>query len=213
MSEPQQHFFTTDPTVTSARQTIDMALSDLTVKLDTDTGVFSAARLDHGTRILLDHAPKPPQSGNILDLGCGYGPIAIAVALRAPGATVWAVDVNNRALGLTRENAARASLTNVKAVRPEEMPEDVRFDAIYSNPPIHIGKGPLHDLLLKWLARLAPDGVAYQVVQKNLGSDSLTKWLKENGYPTERLTSQAGYRVLCTTSSGEDPSTRKTTEE
>lgn len=141
----------------------------------------------------------PPQSGNILDLGCGYGPIAVAVALRAPRAKVWAVDVNNRALGLTRDNAARAGLANITAVRPEEMPEGVNFDAIYSNPPIHIGKAALHRLLLEWLPRLTPDGVAYQVVQKNLGSDSLAKWLNENGYPTERLTSQVGYRILRTT--------------
>lgn len=176
-----------------------MVLGDVSAKLDTDAGVFSADRLDRGTRILLDHAPMPPQSGNILDLGCGYGPIAVAVALRAPRAKVWAVDVNNRALGLTRDNAARAGLANITAVRPEEMPEGVNFDAIYSNPPIHIGKAALHRLLLEWLPRLTPDGVAYQVVQKNLGSDSLAKWLNENGYPTERLTSQVGYRILRTT--------------
>lgn len=199
MSDSQQHFFTADPEVASARQTINMVLGDVSAKLDTDAGVFSADRLDRGTRILLDHAPMPPQSGNILDLGCGYGPIAVAVALRAPRAKVWAVDVNNRALGLTRDNAARAGLANITAVRPEEMPEGVSFDAIYSNPPIHIGKAALHRLLLEWLPRLTPDGVAYQVVQKNLGSDSLAKWLNENGYPTERLTSQVGYRILRTT--------------
>lgn len=209
MSDSQQHFFTADPEVASARQTINMMLGDVSAKLDTDTGVFSADRLDRGTRILLDHAPMPPQSGNILDLGCGYGPIAVAVALRAPQAKVWAVDVNNRALGLTRDNAARAGLTNITAVRPEGMPEDVRFDAIYSNPPIHIGKAALHQLLTEWLPRLTPSGVAYQVVQKNLGSDSLAKWLNENGYPTERLASQVGYRILRTTLPDTGPSTEQ----
>lgn len=209
MSDSQQHFFTADPEVASARQTINMVLGDVSAKLDTDAGVFSADRLDRGTRILLDHAPMPPQSGNILDLGCGYGPIAVAVALRAPRAKVWAVDVNNRALGLTRDNAARAGLANITAVRPEEMPEGVNFDAIYSNPPIHIGKAALHRLLLEWLPRLTPDGVAYQVVQKNLGSDSLAKWLNENGYPTERLTSQVGYRILRTTLAKFDSSTEQ----
>ena len=196
MSDPQQHFFTADPEVTSARRTITMALADLSVELDTDSGVFAADRLDRGTRILLDHAPTPPQSGDILDLGCGYGPISVAVASRSHHAQVWAVDVNNRALGLTRDNAARVGLTNITATRPEEVPDEVRFAAIYSNPPIHIGKAALHDVLLRWLPRLDADGAAYLVVQKNLGSDSLTKWLTEQGYPTERLTSQVGYRIL-----------------
>lgn len=196
MSDPQQHFFTDDPEVTSARRTITMTLTDLSVELDTDSGVFSSDRLDRGTRILLEHAPRPPKSGDILDLGCGYGPIAVALASRSRGAHVWAVDVNNRALGLARDNAARAGLSNVTVARPEGVPDEVRFAAVYSNPPIHIGKPALHELLLTWLPRLDDNGAAYLVVQKNLGSDSLAKWLNEQGFPTERLTSQVGYRIL-----------------
>jgi 16S rRNA (guanine1207-N2)-methyltransferase len=196
LSEPQQHFFTADPAVASARQTITMALRDVSARLDTDAGVFAAGHLDRGTRVLLERAPMPPESGDVLDLGCGYGPIAIACALRRPRVHVWAVDVNNRALELTRDNAARAELANVTAARPEAVPETVRFAAIYSNPPIHVGKAALHELLLAWLPRLVPDGAAYLVVQKNLGSDSLAKWLDGEGFPTERLTSVAGYRIL-----------------
>jgi len=207
LSESQQHFFTADPEVASARQTINMVLADLSVKLDTDSGVFSSDRLDRGTRILLEHAPKPPVSGQILDLGTGYGPIAIATAMRSRQAHVWAVDINNRALGLTRENAARAGVTNITAARPEEVPEDIQFAAIYSNPPIHVGKAALHELLLMWLPRLAPNGAAYMVVQKNLGSDSLAKWLNTQGYPTERLASEVGYRILRTTPPSQESST------
>jgi 16S rRNA G1207 methylase RsmC len=195
----QQHFFTADPKVASARQTITMALADVSARLDTDAGVFATGRLDRGTRILLEHTPPPPDSGEILDLGCGYGPIAITCALRSRPAHIWAVDVNNRALGLTRDNAARNGLDNVTAVHPDEVPDPIRFAALYSNPPIHIGKPALHELLLRWLPRLTTDGSAYLVVQKNLGSDSLAKWLDAEGFPTERQTSVAGYRILHTT--------------
>jgi 16S rRNA G1207 methylase RsmC len=192
----QQHFFTADPAVPSNRRSVTLALKDLTVKLDTDSGVFSADRVDRGTEILLESVPEAPASGELLDLGCGYGPIAVALAVRRPRARVWAVDVNNRALDLTRDNAARAGLTNVTTVRPEQVPEDLEFRAIYSNPPIHVGKAALHELLLTWLPRLAPGGAAYLVVQKNLGSDSLATWLRAQGYPTSRLTSHLGYRIL-----------------
>jgi 16S rRNA (guanine1207-N2)-methyltransferase len=198
VSEPHQHFFTAEPKVANSRQTITMVLADLSVRLDTDSGVFSHGRIDRGTRILLEHATMPPKSGDILDLGCGYGPVAVAMAMRSRLAHVWAVDVNNRAIGLTVANATRACLSNVTVARPDGVPETTRFSAIYSNPPIHIGKVALHELLLTWLPRLTADGVACLVVHKHLGSDSLAKWLNEQGFPTERITSQVGYRILRT---------------
>jgi 16S rRNA G1207 methylase RsmC len=76
------------------------------------------------------------------------------------------------------------------------VPAEVRFDEIWSNPPIRIGKEPLHALLLTWLPRLAPGGRAVLVVGKNLGADSLQRWLGEQGYPTTRLASAKGFRVL-----------------
>ncbi len=132
----------------------------------------------------------------VLDLGCGYGPIALTLARRAPEARVWAVDVNERALELVRENAAGAEAPNVIAVAPGEVPEDVGFAAIYSNPPVRVGKAALHELLLRWLSRLMDGGAAYLVVQKHLGSDSLARWLAESGYAVERLGSRMAYRLL-----------------
>ena len=163
--------------------------------LETDAGVFSAGRVDPGTRVLLAEAPAPP-AGDLLDLGCGYGPIALALALLAPAARVWAVDVNERALELTRHNARSAGAGNVAACRPEEVPADLEFAAIYSNPPVRVGKPALHELLLTWLGRLRPDGAAYLVVQSHLGSDSLARWLRDQGYDVSRLASKNAYRVL-----------------
>jgi len=171
-------------------------LGELALELQADRGVFGSRAVDLGTLALLREAPAPPSTGDILDLGSGYGPIAIALAKQAPRAHVWAVEVNERALELTRANARAAGALNVTAGRPDEVPPDVRFAAIYSNPPVRIGKLPLHALLQQWLARLEPGGYAYLVVQRNLGSDSLASWLASEGHEVQRLKSKKGYRVL-----------------
>ena len=171
-------------------------LPDLSLPLQVDRGVFSAGGVDAGTKVLLLEAPEPPPAGDLLDLGCGYGPIAVTLATRSPGATVWAVDVNERALDLTRANAAAAGLDNVRVATPDAVPRDVRFSAIWSNPPVRVGKAVLHDLLVTWLARLTPQGRALLVVQKHLGSDSLHRWLEQQGWHVDRLTSRMAYRVL-----------------
>jgi 16S rRNA (guanine1207-N2)-methyltransferase len=194
--QPPSHYFRPTEGLGSRRQTVRLALADQTLELSTDRGVFSAGRVDPGTGLLLSRAPAPPQEGSILDLGCGYGPVAIAVAKRAAGARVWAIDVNERALELTRANALALGVENVTALKPDEVPAELLFDAIYSNPPIRIGKQQLHEILLHWLGRLTPDGRAYLVVQKHLGSDSLARWLDESGFPTERLATKSAYRVL-----------------
>ncbi|MFI2607346.1 class I SAM-dependent methyltransferase [Kitasatospora sp. NPDC018619] len=190
------HYFTGAPEVASDRRPITVSLPDLTLELTTDTGVFSRSRLDPCTRILLEHAPQPRVRGPILDIGCGYGPIALTWASRRKRLPVWAVDVNERALELVRLNAEALGLGNVRAALPDDVPEDVRFATIYSNPPIRIGKAALRRLLTHWLDRLTPDGSAFLVVQKHLGSDSLQKWLNEQGYPTSRVTSVNGVRIL-----------------
>ena len=186
------HYFDESPGAPSAEATI--VVDGLSLR--TDRGVFSHGRLDAGTALLLRAAPPPPASGELLDLGCGYGAVALSLARRAPVARVWAVDVNERARALCAANAAANGVDNVTVVAPDDVPEDVRFDAIWSNPPIRIGKDLLRDLLTRWLDCLAPDGRAVLVVQKHLGADSLHRWLTEQGWPTTRLASAKGYRLL-----------------
>jgi 16S rRNA (guanine1207-N2)-methyltransferase len=190
------HYFDAEPAVASRPATVELALPDGTVRLRTDRGVFSGRRVDPGTVVLLRQAPAPPASGHLLDLGCGYGPIAVTLARRAPNAIVWAVDINQRALELVRENAAALGLGNVRAVTPDAVPGSVELAGMWSNPPIRIGKEALHQLLLDWLGRLAPEARAWLVVQKHLGSDSLATWLGRQGHPTVRLASRNAYRVL-----------------
>ncbi|MFC4591546.1 class I SAM-dependent methyltransferase [Sphaerisporangium corydalis] len=196
MTSKGAHYFEERPGAAARPGTVDVVLPDLHLRLATDSGVFSPDRLDPGTRILLESVPAPPQRGDLLDLGCGYGPVALTMASRAPEATVWAIDVNRRSVELTERNARSAGLDKVRSIHADEVPPDVRFSVIWSNPAIRIGKPALHAMLTRWLDRLAGDGAAYLVVQKHLGSDSLQRWLGDNGWDTTRVASRSAYRVL-----------------
>jgi len=191
-----QQYFTEHPAARRRPGSVHVVARDLHLELATDSGMFSPSRLDPGTRLLLDAAPRPPAGGDLLDLGSGYGPLALVLAARAPGARVWAVDVNARALELCAANAARAGLANVRCVTPDDPALPEAFGLIWSNPPIRIGKPALHALLAAWLGRLQPGAAAYLVVQRNLGSDSLQRWLEGAGWPAERFAARSGYRVL-----------------
>lgn len=190
-------YFDAEPTAASNPRSIELVLPDVFLTLGTDSGVFSNQKVDAGTRYLLQtHPPIPESTGRILDLGCGYGPIALTAARRASDAEVWGVDVNSRALDLARANANANDIANARFGTADEVPADVRFDLIISNPPIRIGKQALHELLEHWLDRLTTNGRAWMVVQKHLGSDSLATWLSENGWATTKLGSRKGYRIV-----------------
>jgi 16S rRNA (guanine1207-N2)-methyltransferase len=208
------HYFDEEPAATSDPGSVQVTVGDHTLALTTDAGVFSRHRLDPGTAVLLRKAPPPPVAGAVLDLGCGYGPIACALAVQAPDSLVWAVDVNERARALTEANATANGLANVVVAGPDDVPRELRFDAIYSNPPVRVGKDAMDTMLDGWLQRLvphqenplAPDfnrgnrhargGRAFLVVQRNLGADSLHRRLQRDGFLVERLASSKGYRVL-----------------
>ena len=191
------HYFEADPDLASNPRTIELVLPDVYLSLGTDSGVFSNRKIDSGSRFLLQEHPAIDVAvQNILDVGCGYGPIALAAAVRAPHAQVLGVDVNTKALDLARANAAANNVGNASFFLPDEVDPTLRFDLILSNPPIRIGKQPLHELLELWLDRLSPDGRAWMVVQKHLGSDSLADWMTTQGWETTRLGSRKGFRIL-----------------
>ncbi|MHB1138644.1 MAG: class I SAM-dependent methyltransferase [Microthrixaceae bacterium] len=191
------HYFSLREDTPSRPSTVRLDLPDRSLELHTDRGVFSADRVDPGTKLLLMELPDLPP-GAVVDVGCGYGPIAATVAARRPGHPVWAVDVNPRARELCRRNlaAAAAAGTEVHVVAPEEVPVDLRVAAIVSNPPIRVGKSVLHDLLRTWIGRLDDGGEAWLVVQKHLGADSLARWLVGQDLEVERVRSRQGYRIL-----------------
>jgi len=178
---------------------VQMTLGGQLVTLTAPSGTFSADGLDKGTRILLDSAPSPPPNGVFVDVGCGWGPIALSLAIASPEARVYAVEVNERARAATEANAASLDLENIDVCSPDEYPENVKIDLIWSNPPIRIGKAALHELLHTWLNRLSPIGEAWLVVAKQLGADSLQKWLNDGGagdFSCERVRTDKGYRIV-----------------
>jgi len=183
--------------------TAELTVDGQVLTVTSDTGVFSHGHIDEGTDLLIRRGARPqPGVTDVLDLGCGYGPIAMALAVRCPSAHIWAVDTNHRAVALCQANAAANDLGNIRAVAVDPEPPlagldpDIRFDAIWSNPPIRVGKKAMHALLVAALGRLKPGGEAHLVVHKHLGSDSLQRWLEAAGYPTTRRLSRLGYRLL-----------------
>lgn len=194
-----EHYFSAEPGSELKLRTITATIAGRVVELQTANGVFSPEHVDAGTRVLLSSVTAPPPGGNLLDLGCGWGPIALTLAAESPHATVWAVDVNERALDLVRRNADVMGLTNINAVLPSDVPETVTFDAIWSNPPIRVGKAELHSMLRMWLPRLSPGADAWLVVARNLGADSLERWMVEEFAGTLEVSREAlskGFRVL-----------------
>jgi 16S rRNA G1207 methylase RsmC len=194
-----EHYFSQAPASALQLRPLHVTLAGSPYALTTASGIFSPDRIDAGTQVLLSHTPPPPPGGDLLDLGCGWGAIALTLAIESPHATVWAVDVNERALDLVRRNARDLGLQNVNACRPEDVPASTGFMTIWSNPPIRVGKNELHNMLAFWLPRLEKDSDAWLVVQRNLGSDSLQRWLDGSlpeGFSVLRAATNKGYRVL-----------------
>jgi len=192
-----EHYFSADPATPARPAEVEFAINGRNYRLASASGLFSAGRLDPGTTVLLKKGdlPTAATTGRLLDLGCGYGPIACVLAGEAPEAEVYAVDVNSRARELTRVNAERLDL-RITVGGPDDLPDDVTFAQIWSNPPTHVGKAELHAILERWLPRLDPDGVAWLVINRHLGGDSLHTWLVGNGWTVARKASQKGFRVL-----------------
>ena len=216
MDERPDHYFTARPASPAELRRVPVRLAGRDVEVETAGGIFSPDGIDKGTRILLEEAPEPPPRGTFLDLGCGWGPLALTLALESPEATVHAVDVNERALDLATRNAAALGCDGVVVSTPDAVDPEVRFDLVWSNPPIRVGKAVLHEMLTTWLPRLAEasgegpgeaGGTAYLVVQKNLGADSLQTWLRGTlpdlmgPVVVDRLATSKGFRILRVTRS------------
>lgn len=215
MTQQTEQYFSAEPSSKDVRRTLHVTLRGREATVQVSNGVFSSSRVDLGTSVLLRHAPETPETGRLLDLGCGWGPIALAMAFESPKAQVMAVDVNERALDLAHANAVSNGCANVHVTQVDEsgtplpadrqpafcepIDADETFDAIWSNPPIRIGKEALHTLLMAWLPRLKPNGAAYLVVQRNLGSDSLIPWLDDalgEDFSVSKYASSKGFRII-----------------
>lgn len=194
----QEHYFSQQPDSAAKAHDISFSVGGINFQAKSESGTFSVQKLDRGTEILLRSYEEFPVKGNVLDIGCGWGPISLAIAKHQPLTTVWALDVNQRSLRLTAENAKTNNLDNIRSVEAELIPSDLRFSGIWSNPPIRVGKSVLHGLMKSWLPRLEPGASAYLVVQKQLGAESFEKWLALE-FPemqVSRPDQNKGYRVI-----------------
>jgi 16S rRNA G1207 methylase RsmC len=194
-----EHYFSATPQSEYRTKEITVRLAHQDVVVETASGIFSPDHIDAGTQALLFSVPALPSEGTFLDVGCGWGPLALTMALEAPGASVWAVDVNERSCELTQKNATRLGCNNIQVRKPNDVDPELRFDVIWTNPPIRVGKAELHAILSTWLPRLNRDGQAYLVVAKHLGADSLEKWLAAEFSTTHTVTradTRKGFRVI-----------------
>ena len=193
-----EHYFSSLPGGDMKLRPVSFSVAETQLTLNAGSGTFSSGKLDKGTAILLRQFEQFPKDGVVLDLGCGWGPIGISLAKLNPGVRVWGVDINARSVELANSNAKNLGLANFQATLPTGLPSDLQFDEIWSNPPIRIGKQALHELLSSYFKLLKQGGRAMLVVQKQLGAESLLKWLQEQNPSSKvsRRISEKGYWVI-----------------
>ena len=190
------HYYTRVPR--SESRPVDCAYSyrGISLSFRTDAGVFSKGEVDTGTRLLLEALPEE-MSGDILDLGCGWGVIGISIARKWPGTRVTMADVNTRALDLSRENAKR-NRAEVTCVESDGMAalEGQGFDAVVTNPPIRAGKQVIYKMFADAARSLKPGGALYLVIRKQQGAESCVKFLQTIYGSVEKLDRSGGFWVL-----------------
>ena len=190
------HYYTRVPQSESKPVGCEYTYRGVALTFQTDAGVFSKGEVDTGTRLLLEALPEE-MSGDILDLGCGWGVIGISIAKKWPGARVTMADVNTRALDLSRENSKRngAEVTCVESDGMAELAEKT-FDAVVTNPPIRAGKQVIYRMFADAAARLKPGGALYLVIRKQQGAESCMKYLQTIYDTVEKLDKSGGFWVI-----------------
>ena len=190
------HYYTREPRSESRPAECAFTYRGIPLVFRTDAGVFSRGEVDTGTRLLLEALPEE-MSGDVLDLGCGWGVIGIAIARKWPEARVTMADVNVRALALSRENAER-NRAKAECVESDGMAALAghAFDAVVTNPPIRAGKQVIYGMFADAAKSLRPGGSLYLVIRKQQGAESCMKYLQTLFENVETLEKSGGFRVL-----------------
>lgn len=195
------HYYDANPEVESDETVFTYSYDNHNLKLATDTGVFSKGKIDFGSDLLVTtflKANPPGPTKNIIDVGCGYGPIGLMVAKVAPHHQVTMVDVNQRALALAKRNKQKNHIENVEIVESDGLTqvEDATFDFVLTNPPIRAGKTVVHQILTDASSKLKQEGALYVVIQKKQGMPSAKKKMQEVFENVEVVEKSKGYYIL-----------------
>ena len=190
-----EHYYSENPGVDHDEREVIFEVLELRLRCTTDAGVFSRDGLDMGTRVLLEALPQ--LHGRILDLGCGWGPVGVALGKKYSDAQLVLTDVNSRAAELAARNLAANGVTNAAVVQGDGFAAvEGDFDAIVLNPPIRTGKAVIYAMFAEAAAHLKPDGALYIVIRKQQGAESAQKYLASIYGDVERIAREKGYWVL-----------------
>ncbi|MBB3073131.1 16S rRNA (guanine1207-N2)-methyltransferase [Paenibacillus baekrokdamisoli] len=192
-----EHYYTRSPEVKRDRQQIETTLRGYELRFMTDAGVFSKTGVDYGSRVLIE-AIDLDRGAQVLDVGCGYGPIGITAAKLASEGHVTMIDINERAIELALENSKRNGVTNVSVLQSDlfERVRDQSFDVIITNPPIRAGKEIVHRIFEEGEKLLRPGGFMWVVIQKKQGAPSALTKLESLFEEVEEVTKDKGYRIF-----------------
>lgn len=194
------HYYTKNPETESKETSWTFPLRDREFRFISDSGVFSKKTVDFGSRLLIESFQLNEEvAGDILDVGCGYGPMGLALAHAYPARLVEMVDVNERALSLARRNAEANNIRNVKVYESntyDQVPEGRQFAAIVSNPPIRAGKQVVHRILSEAHTHLLPGGTLTVVIQKKQGAPSAEQKMLDVFGNVEVIARDKGYWII-----------------
>ncbi len=191
------HYFTNQPNSKTDKKIFSFTLRGNDLKFQSDSGVFSRNEVDFGSRVLINVFTFPEIEGNILDVGCGYGPIGLSIAKDDPDRTVEMIDVNLRAIELAKDNAKVNKIENVN-IYESSIYENVtgKYAAILTNPPIRAGKSVVHEILRGAHEKLLPGGELWVVIQKKQGAPSAIDLMNEIYDEVEVVKKDKGYYII-----------------
>ena len=188
------HYYTETPNSEHDERRVTLVALGNELTFTTDAGVFSRDGLDRGTEVLLD--ALPPLAGRVLDLGCGWGPVGVALGKKYPGLEIVMTDINTRAADLARRNLAQNGVRATVLQGDGFDPVEGLFDAIITNPPIRAGKAVIYGLFDQARSFLKPGGALYLVIRKQQGAPSALKFLKERYREAEVIDRGSGFHVI-----------------
>lgn len=193
-----EHYYSANPTSERNPQTWTFTLRGHEFRFTTDSGVFSKREVDFGTRLLIETFQEPDVAGDVLDVGCGYGPIGLALAQSFPNRRVHMIDVNERALELAEANKRANGIRNVNIYKSDLFSEvgEQQFAAVVTNPPIRAGKRVVHAIFEQSRDHLVDNGELWVVIQKKQGAPSALQKLHEWFAAVEVVVKKKGYYII-----------------